>query len=362
MNARGGFVRSCARSAATPSMRLGILIGTAGLVASGMLAPAPARGQSAAAGQRDSLLRARGLTSQQIARAMAGDPAVTVLRGGDRDEISLVGVVAIAASYERVRAALSDVESWVRLSPGRVGIGGFGTPASASDAAQLRLDPQDVDALARCRPGACQVKLPAASMSQYQAALGQGGAAASAEVLMREHLARYVNDYRARGRAAILDYADGDVPVSAAQVFDSLLGESPFLLEHFPEFLGHLRDFPNAPVPGDTDVIYWASDRLPPLKPMTILVHAAYQQIPGRQLALLGEKQLYSSHYFDGEFTLTSAEPSSGGRTLLVVVRRLHFDKLPSGGPFDIRGRVTRETRDAMQRELGARAAALAQP
>jgi len=343
-------------------MRAGFLTGTAVLVALGVLAPAPARSQGVAGEQLDTLLRARGLTSQQIAHAMAGEPAVTVLRGSDRNEVALLGVVAIAASYERVRTALSDVESWVRLSPGRVGIGIFGTPARASDAAPLRLDPQDVDALAKCRPGACAVKLPAVSMGQYQAALQQGGGPANADALMREHLARYVDDYRARGRAAILDYADGDLPVSAAQVFDSLLGESPVLLEHFPAFLNHLRDFPNAPVPGDTDVIYWASDRLPPLKPMTILVHAAYQQIPGRQLALLGEKQLYSSHYFDGEFTLTSAEPRSDGRTLLVVVRRLHFDKLPSGGPLDIRGRVTRETRDAMQRELGARAAALAQP
>lgn len=339
-------------------MRMTNVIGTAGLAALGMLAPEQVQSQV----QVDSLLRARGLTSQQIARAMAGEPAVVVLRGSDREEVALLGVVAVATSYERVQGALSDIASWVRHSPGRVGFGVFGDPARASDAAALRLDPRDVDALSKCRPGACDVKLPATSMARYQAALRHGGGATSADSLMREDLARFVNDYRLRGPAAILDYADGDLPVSAAQVFDSLLGESPLLLEHFPAFLRHLRDFPSAPVPGDTDLIYWASDRIPQLKPMAILVHAAYQEIPGRRVALLGEKQLYSSHYYDGEFTLTSAEPRSDGRILLVVVRRMHFDKLPSGGLLDIRRRVTREAQDAMGQELRARAAALAQP
>lgn len=341
-------------------MRTAFLIGTACLLALGLV-PRRAQGQLTTEEQLDTLLRERGLTSRQIARAMAGEPAVVVLDVGDRNAVALLGVVAIAARYERVRGSLADVAGWVRLSPGRAGLGLFGNPARASDAAALRLDPEDVKGLADCRPGACDVKLPAAPMREYQAALRQGGAT-SAQTLMREHLARYVNDYRLRGRAAIVDYADRDIPVSAAQVFDSLLDESPVLLEYFPGFQNHLRDFPNAPLPGDTDVIYWASDRIPPLKPMTILVHAAYQEIPGRRLALLGEKQLYSSHYFDGELTLTSAAALADGRTLLVVIRRMHFDNLPSGGPFDIRARVTRRTQEAMRQELGTRATELAQP
>ncbi len=343
-------------------MRTAFLMGTAGILALGLLVPRRAQGQLATEERLDTLLRARGLTSRQIARAMAGEPAVVVLDAGDRNAIALLGVVAIAASYERVRDSLADVEGWVRLSPGRVGLGMFGNPARASDAAALRIDPEDLKGLTDCRPGACDVKLPAVSMREYQAALRQGGGATSAEALMREHLARYVNDYRLRGRAAIVDYADGDVPVSAAQVFDSLLGESPVLLEYFPAFQNHLRDFPNAPLPGDTDVIYWASDRIPPLKPMTILVHAAYQEIPERRLALLGEKQLYSSHYFDGELTLSTVAALADGRTLLVVMRRMHFDNLPSGGPLDIRARVTRKTQEAMRQELGTRATELSQP
>jgi len=47
----------------------------------------------------DSLLRARGLTSQQIAHAMTGDLAVAVLRGSDCDEVALLGVVAVATAH-----------------------------------------------------------------------------------------------------------------------------------------------------------------------------------------------------------------------------------------------------------------------
>ncbi len=313
--------------------------------------------------QLEALFRAGGLSQEEIARAFAGTPAVKLLASRDRNEIAILGVVAVGAPYATTRDRLRDVTGWVTRSRGRVALGAFGAPARAADAAALRIDPGDFNDFRSCRPGRCDIKLPVSSMREFQHALGAQGTLETAEALVRERLARYADDYRKVGTASIVEYADKAAPVAAADVFERLLADSPYLLEYVPDFQRHLRDFPAAPLPGSVDVVYWASDRLPSLRPIISLVHAAWQEVPGRSMALLGEKQIYASHYFDGAFTLTTVlpNPRSPGGTLLVICRRMHFDVLP-GGILNIRGRVASKTQDALREELQARAAELVRP
>ncbi len=333
--------------------------GLAGLLAAVSLLSTPLAAQTPA--ELEALFRAGGLTPQEIAGAFAGTPAVKLLASRDRNEIAILGIVAVGAPYSATRDRLREVPAWVARSRGRVALGIFGSPARAADAAALRIDPKDFADFRSCRPGKCDIKLPVSSMREFQQALGAQGTLDTGERLVRERLARYADDYRKLGTASIVEYADKDAPVAAAEVFDRLLADSPYLLEYVPAFQHHLRDFPAAPLPGASDMMYWATDRLPALRPIVSLVHAAWQEVPGRSLALLGEKQIYASHYFDGAFTLTTVlpNPRAPSGTLLIICRRMHFDVLP-GGILNIRGRVASKTQDALREELQARAAELA--
>jgi hypothetical protein len=68
----------------------------------------------------------------------------------------------------------------------------------------------------------------------------------------------------------------------------------------------------------------------------------------------IATKQLYASHYFDSWLDVASlvAGPSPDPSTYVALVRRIRFDKLPSRGLFDVRGRVVRQLRDALREEL----------
>lgn len=61
---------------------------------------------------------------------------------------------------------------------------------------------------------------------------------------------------------------------------------------------------------------------------------------------LIAAKLLYADHYLDGALDLTAVVDQAGDQAAgpaglyLVLLRRLHFDDLPSGGLMNVRGRV----------------------
>ena len=322
--------------------------------------PALARAQTSA--DLDRFFRSAGLTPQEVRRAMSGEPVVHDLVSKDRNEVAIIGIIGSAAKFESARAQLRDVRGWLARGNGRAAQGLFSTPAMPSDAAMLRVDKSDLDAFRSCKPGDCNIKLPASSMQEFRAALdwSRPTVGSDAEALVRARLARYTNEYRRLGTAAVVEYADTPTPTAAGDVFARLLADSPYLLEYVPALQRHLRDYPQGTLAGGADAMVWAVDRLPSLRPITSLVHAAYYETPDAPLALLGEKQLYASHYFDGAFLLTTLVPRpDGAGSMLIVIRRLHFDNLPSGGLLNIRGRVVGKLKDALADELQTRATSL---
>jgi hypothetical protein len=103
-------------------------------------------------------------------------------------------------------------------------------------------------------------------------------------------------------------------------------------------------------------VIYWTVDHPEGLSPIVgVVQHTSTTPADGRTPTLLITKQIYANHYFDARLDIvaiadgpTEAEPE----TYALVVRRVRFDKLPSGGMFDLRGRVVRKLRAALHDEL----------
>ena len=161
----------------------------------------------------------------------------------------------------------------------------------------------------------------------------------------------------------MVEYGDQKSTRRSADTFGSLLAESPYLYDYVPAFQRYLQGYPAATLPGTTDAFYWATDRLPSLRPILSITHLSVYEPSDAPLTLISAKQLYASHYFIGAFTLTTLldrpDAPNGQGSYYIVVQRMRFDHLPSGGLLNIRGRVIGKMNEALAAELRQRKSAL---
>ena len=302
------------------------------------------------------LQRYIGLTPAQVAQVRKGIVTTKVLTSTDPEEVALFGIVAIDAPRSQILQRVRDLPNFLQ-TPGRSAFGLFGRPATPADAKAFVAEKSDLDALKSCTPGHCDVKLPARRMDEFRTSVHWSSPDAPAQVaaVVRQRMADYVEAYRRGGTAAMVEYADQSTAKRAGDAFTALLAESNYLYDYVPQFEEYLKNYPSAKLEGVSDTLFWSSDRLPSLRPILGITHLSIYTPPGAPLTLISAKQLYASHYFLGAFTLTTIldrpdAPSTG--VYYIVVQRMRFDHLPSGGLLNIKGRVTGKMLDALRAEL----------
>jgi len=272
--------------------------------------------------------------------------------------------VAIDVPRATIAAGVRDIPTFLR-SASRPAFGVFGTPATAADARGFAVEQSDLDAIRDCRRGDCDVKMPVPKFDEFRRRIDWSApdAASQVDAIVRQTMADYVERYRRGGTAAMVEYGDQMAARRASEAFGSLLAESPYVYDYVPAFHHYLRAYPADTLPGVTDAIYWATDRLSSLRPILSITHLSIYEPADAPLTLISAKQLYASHYFIGAFTLTTLldrpDAPGGSGTYYIVVQRMRFDHLPSGGLLNIRGRVIRKLNDALAAELRQRKAAL---
>ncbi|MEO5814561.1 MAG: hypothetical protein ABIT20_04700 [Gemmatimonadaceae bacterium] len=307
-----------------------------------------------------------GLSASEIEQAKRGEVVTKVLNAADRDEVALFGIVAINSSRDDVVKRVRDLPNYLK-SPSRTAFGMFSTPAVATDVSSFVVEGSDFDAIKGCRPGECDVKMPAKNIEEFGKGIDWNSPTARAQVenMVRRESAVYVNNYRRGGTAAMVAYGDQKEARSAADIFKGLLAESPYLFDYVPTLHKYLESYPTGSLPGVTDAIYWASDKMDRMRPILSINHVSIYSPPNSPLALVSAKQLYASHYFLGAFTLTTIldkpDAPSGNGVYYIVVQRMRFDHLP-GGLLNIRGRVIDRTHDGLKKELAQRKASLEGP
>ncbi len=308
------------------------------------------------------LQRYIGLSPGEIDKARRGEVVTKVLGTTDQDEVAIFGIVAVDAPRDEVVQKVRDLPRYLR-SPNRTSFGLFSTPALPADVASFSVESSDLDAMKNCRPGDCDVKMPTANIEEFRKAIDWKSPNAKAQVedLVRQRSAFYVNRYRKGGTSAMIAYGDESTQRSASDVFTSLLGESPYLYDYVPTFRQYLAAYPTGSLPDVTDAVYWASDKLGSMRPILSINHVSVYSPPGAPLTLVSTKQLYASHYFLGAFTLATVldrpDAPAGRGVYYIVVQRMRFDHLPSGGLFNIRGRVIGKMHDGLRDELAQRKA-----
>lgn len=125
-------------------------------------------------------------------------------------------------------------------------IGRFSKPPQLRDVHSLTLDPVDLDAIRRCRPGRCDLKLTAPEIARFQDVIAQHGDdwKGRTEEEFRHVVIDRVTAYLRQGQSGIPPYADGGGRTDLTHIFSGLLGHSTYLSTDAARLAKYLENYP----------------------------------------------------------------------------------------------------------------------
>ena len=270
------------------------------------------------------------LTAGDTARLDANQVLVRTASGHD-------GQVAVFVAT-RLNATPDALVLWARgldeLTRNRfvLAVGRFSDPPQPSDLDALTLDDDDLDAIRRCRPGDCGLKLSAAEIDSLSRVARNGGDrwrdAVQGE--FRRRLVERVRQYRAGGLAALAPSADRRKPSRAADTLSAIARESPFL-ERIPNLAEWVAQYP-ASDPGVESFVYWSREYYGHGKPIVSLTHVGILRFSSDArlpYVLVASKQISATHYIEGGLGLTMVfRDATTGHAYLAYVNRSQVDLL----------------------------------
>jgi hypothetical protein len=232
--------------------------------------------------------------------------------------------------------------------------GTFSAPVRLDDVAGMKLPPDDVEALRRCRPSACAVKLSAREIARLQAAIATGrdwGEAAQRE--FRQIVIDRIAAYQRGGLSAFDPFHDHDSPIDPRAEFSRILSRAQALTRLAPRLVEYLERYPRTPLPeGADEHMYWMESVHPP-KPMIQAWHVVVDRRPpgGTVDAIVLSRQIFATHYLNGSLAMTALVGGDDGRRYMFYLNRTSADGLDGFLPGLRRFFIERRVRS------GARAA-----
>lgn len=289
------------------------------------------------------------LTPAQRSQLLAGQPVTQFLDADPSREVAVFGAVWVKAPAARYVAALKDIE---RFESG----GGFlvtkkiSTPPVLADFAALKLPPDDIADLRRCKVGKCALKLSEPSLQRVQREIdwSKPDHGAKAEALAKQLALGYVTGYLAGGNAKLAVYRDGSRPTFVAQEFTSMIDRLPSLTDYLPAVRRALLEYPNGQQPGAESFLYWQEAKFG-LKPTIRINHVTIAPETDGTTAITS-KMLYASHYFWSalELRVLVPDPARGEGFWYISTNRSRSDGLSGFVGSLIRGKVRSEADKAM--------------
>jgi len=251
----------------------------------------------------DDLLReTMSLSASDLRSFDTGAAVIKRLDTPVNEELAYVGAVFVDAPSEQFIERFRDIVEF-ESGPGIPQIARFGSPPRIEDLAPLRLPPEDIEKLQKCRPGDCDLKLSAAAMTRFRDEVDWSSpdAAGHAEDVAREMILDIVLDYQENGNEALGYYDDGDDRMLIADEFRSILANGDPLPVPVPELQAHLEAYPRGDIDGAEDFFYWTVVDFG-LKRTIRVNHVTIYRLdtnpPSRVRYAIAIKQLYASHYF----------------------------------------------------------------
>ena len=266
-----------------------------------------------------------GLTHDQIAAIRSGQPIAKTMPSRTPAEVFLFGAVYIHAAPESYLRFSHDFDRLHKL-PNYLALGVFSNPPQLSDLKGFSFESDDIEALKDCKPGDCQIQMPASSIEDFHRSIHWDDADVNEQVnrLLQKTALQRLLTYQREGNQALGLYNDKRDPIVVPQQFAYMLSYAKALPAHLPDFYAYLLSYPNAKPANVEDTLYWARVKFG-LKPTLRVVHMVIMRgNPADQVACaIAEKQLYSSHYFETALDLSfcvrgSDDPKQPGFYLIM--------------------------------------------
>lgn len=314
----------------------------------------PLHGQGLPVPLRTYLAQPIGLDAAQIAAVDDGQAVVKVLDASSPRDFAVFGITKVDVPREFYIARVQDFPSSLRV-PTRHGFGIFHTPARADDVAEVSITQQDVGELKDCRPNQCKSKLPGADMQRLRTEVNWAANDPSPQVnaYVRQRVVEYVTAYRTHGDSALVTYDDAG-GVRASDAFATLLTQTPYLYQDVPSLRSYFAAFPRGKIEGAREVLFWADDRPPRLRPTLSVMHLVVFAPPEHPtMTVVATKRIYVNHYLEAALDVTSVidrpNPAGQAGVYLVVLHRFRLDAQPDA---KIRRILMKELRDQAQSDL----------
>ena len=205
----------------------------------------------------------------------------------------------------------------LRTLPGYLALGVSNEPPRLADWNGFAFDNDDIQALRNCKPGDCQLQLPASSMEQLQQSIDWTAPGVNQHVnqLVEKGALQLLLAYQREGNQALGVYNDKRDPIEVARQFAHLLSYTTALPQQLPDFYQYLLSYPKNKPANVDDAFYWSRVKFG-LKPTLRIVHVITMRGSPADLVAyaVAEKQLYASHYFetalDLSFCVRGTDPS----------------------------------------------------
>lgn len=265
-----------------------------------------------------------GFSDADVTRMEAGKVVARVISATDDNEAFVIGVVRINTTEQAFVDGIRHIESFRNADP-ILQIGRFRTPPKVEDLAALVVEDQDLEDLARCKVGDCEVQVPRRAMEEARAIWQSPGAKQKATQLAKAAIVEQVAAYLGQGSSAMATYNNNDIPVSVAAEVEKILTDNQNFMADNPKLLRYMLDFPNGDrPPGVESFLYWSKERL--LKPVVSVVHVCLQRLGEgpRTTYFVAMKHIYDSHYFLANTEFFTLLPRAGDPQGFYLAHVLH--------------------------------------
>ncbi len=253
-----------------------------------------------------------GLSADEVAAIRSGKPIAKAMPSRTPAELVLFGAIYIQAAPESYFQFARDLDRR-RALPAYWALQVCGNPPQLSDFKSFFFDDDEIQDLKKCRPGNCEIQLPASSIQEFQRSITWSAADANERVnrLLRKMALQALLAYQREGNQALGAYHDKREPAVVPQQFAYLLSYTKALPAHLPDFYAYLLAYPNAKPANVEDTFYWARVKFG-LKPTLRVVQMVTMRGTSNEPVAyaIAEKQLYSSHYFETALDLSFCIPA----------------------------------------------------
>jgi hypothetical protein len=289
---------------------------------------APVRAQSTEPPPRPFLRKVIQLDDQKLAAIEKGEVVTKQLPTTDKPEIAAFGVVKTAGTPDLLLRLAKDIKRF-RQVPQIPEMGIFSSPPTLEDLKGLHHPPDDINALKRCKPGSCDVKLGTQALEQMaKVDWAKPGAEGQATALLNQMIVDFIAAYEQGGTDAMGTIMDKKAPKTRTEEYWTLLANSPYLPEYVKKFHDYLAAYPKGKLADTEDVLYWTKDEFG-LKPVVSLYHLTLHREP--RGALIANKLLASTHFFNAALEILAGIPTPDGKGLyLMSLLRTRIDP-PTG-------------------------------